>query len=122
MASRRIAAVTKVELTDRQRYWLDHIQAAEGSGEPLKRYAKRKRLSVNSLYEAKRRLRKAGALSSATPSDRREPTSSRFVPVSRVAASGPSAPLRVRLSSGVQLEWAEAPRGDALRDLVEALS
>jgi len=40
----------------------------------------------------------------------------------RIAASGPSAPLRVRLSSGIELEWAEAPRGDALRDLVEALS
>ena len=34
---------------------------------------------------------------------------------------GVSSPLRVRLGSGAVLEWAEAPRGEALRELVGVL-
>jgi hypothetical protein len=53
------------ELTDRQRYWLEHIRAAEQRGEPVKSYAKRLGLASSSMYEAKRRLRGLGVLDAA---------------------------------------------------------
>lgn len=118
MAARRSRSQAPPELSDRQRYWLKHIRAAEQKREPLKHYAKRLGLSEQALYEAKRRLRQRGVLA---PAPKRRPASVRFVQV--VAASGPEsrpAPstLRVQLASGAVLEWCEAPAGEVLRELI----
>ena len=117
MAARRSRSQASPELSERQRYWLKHLRAAERKREPLKHYAKRLGLSEHSLYEAKRRLRLRGVLAPA-PKGRAAPP--RFV---RVVATAPearptSSPLRVQLASGAVLEWAEAPVGPALRELL----
>ena len=106
------------DLSERQRYWLEHLRAAEGRGEPLKHYAVRKGLSAHSLYEAKRRLRALGVVA---PAAARRLGRSRFARVSVPAAARPT-PLRARLASGVMLEWSEAPQGEALRELIGWLS
>lgn len=51
-----------VELTPTQSKWLAEIQTCEHSGEVLKHYAARKGLSIHTLYQAKRILRKKGVL------------------------------------------------------------
>ena len=107
------------DLSERQRYWLKHLRAAERKGEPLAGYAERLGLSKSSLYEAKRRLRAIGVISSAPG---RTTSSPEFVRVVLPESSRVRASLRVRLGSGAQLEWSEAPRGDALRELVGLLS
>jgi hypothetical protein len=117
MAPRRTRSQASPELTERQRYWLWHLRAAERKGEPLKHYARRLGLSEHSLYEAKRRLRLRGALS---PARKRRPAPPRFV---RVVAPGSEpgpvpSPLRVQLASGAVLEWTEPPTGEALRELI----
>jgi hypothetical protein len=117
MAAGRSGSRTPPELSERQRYWLKHIRTAERKGEPLKHYAKRLRLSEQALYEAKRRLRLHGVLA---PAPKRRFGSGRFV---RVVAAGPKArpaslPLRIQLASGAVLEWAEAPAGEVLRELI----
>jgi hypothetical protein len=117
MAARRPRSQASPELSERQRYWLKHIRAAERKREPLKHYAKRLGLSESSLYEAKRRLRVHGVLAPAREHRR---AAARFV---RVVAAGPEAgpaasPLRVQLASGAVLEWVEAPTGEALRVLI----
>jgi hypothetical protein len=117
MATRRARSEASPELSERQRYWLKHIRAAERKREPLRHYAKRLGLSEHSLYEAKRRLRLRGVLG---PAPEQRTAAARFV---RVVAAGreprpaPS-PLRVQLASGAVLEWSEAPAGEALRDLI----
>jgi hypothetical protein len=105
------------ELSERQRHWLKHIRAAERKREPLKHYAKRLGLSEHSLYEAKRRLRRRGVLA-ASPEHRS--ASARFVRVVEGATEPRpmSSPLRVQLASGAMLEWAEAPTGEALQELI----
>ena len=119
MASRRGGGETSPELSERQRYWLGHLRAAERKGEPVKHYAKRHGLSEHSLYEAKRRLRKLGVLA---PVALQRTGSRRFARVAVSGAPAPSgSPLRVRLASGAVLEWNEAPRGEALRELVGML-
>ena len=127
MASGRGGGQTPPVLSERQRHWLKHLRTAERQGEPLKHYAKRLGLSEHSLYEAKRRLRELGVIAPAAarrPGSGSSAGSARFarvaVPEAAVVASG--SPLRVRLASGAVLEWSEAPRGEALRELVGVLS
>ena len=52
-------------LTDRQRFWLEHLRAC-GSGS-LKAYAAAHGLDVRALYDAKAGLKRKGALSSGGP-------------------------------------------------------
>ncbi len=66
MTARGRAAKTEQELSERQRYWLDHLRTAEAKGEQLKGYAKRLGLSEYSMYEAKRRLRESGVIAPAS--------------------------------------------------------
>ncbi len=47
-------------LTERQRYWATHIEAAERGGDSLKAYADTHGLDVQSLYRAKSHLRSMG--------------------------------------------------------------
>ena len=119
--SRRRAAV---KLTERQRHWLKHIRAAERKDEPLTVYAEQQGLSVSSLYEAKRHLRKAGVLAVARAPKKPERVTPEFVSVSvrEPVRSVNGSALRVRLSSGVMLEWSDAPQGEALHELVGMLS
>jgi hypothetical protein len=118
-ARRRDREATKQDLTERQRYWLKHVRAAERKGEPLRVYAKRLGLSEHSLYEAKRRLRLSGALMPAPQGGR---PSVGFVQVEVSDRDPAAASLRVRLGSGALLEWREAPQGDALRELIGFVS
>ena len=47
-------------LTPRQREWLGHLQACRRSGETIRAYAKRHRLSDQAMYQAARDLRRRG--------------------------------------------------------------
>ena len=51
---------THSPLTERHRFWLEHLRAC-GSGS-LKAYAEKHALGVSSLYEAKSRLKRKGML------------------------------------------------------------
>ena len=120
MATRKQCPKAEKDLTERQRHWLRHLRAAERTGEPVKMYAERLGLSEHSMYEAKRRLRLLGVIAPAASGKTTPPRFTRVTFAPRESA--PVASLRVRLSSGVVLEWSEAPRGDALRDLVGLVS
>ena len=120
MAARRQSSKAEKDLSERQRFWLKHLRAAERRDEPLKSYAERLGLSKSSLYEAKRRLRACGVIA---PAPQRQSPSPSFARVG-VADTGRAAfvSLRVRLASGALLEWSEAPQGDALRELIGLVS
>ena len=123
MASRRGGERAPPALSERQRDWLKHLRTAERQGEPLKHYAKRLGLSEHSLYEAKRRFRELGVIAPVAARRPGSAGSARFARVAVPEASVASgSPLRVRLASGAVLEWSEAPRGEALRELVGVLS
>ena len=111
-------------LTERQRHWLKHIRAAQRKGEPLTVYAEQRGLSVSSLYEAKRHLRKAGVIAAASEPRMPERVAAKFVSVSvrEPVRSVNGTVLRVRLSSGAILEWSEAPQGETLREIFGMLT
>jgi hypothetical protein len=120
MAARRRSSKAEKDLSERQRYWLKHLRAAERSGAPLTAYAKRLGLSEQSMYEAKRLLRGYGLIA---PAIARKTAPPRFTRVSIAPREAPPLrSLRVRLASGAVLEWSEAPQGDALRELFGLVS
>jgi hypothetical protein len=49
-------------LTERQRFWLQHLQAAEQAGVRLSDYAEREGLSVQAIYARRERCCVSGAL------------------------------------------------------------
>ena len=120
MAARRRSPEAQKDLSERQRFWLKHLRAAERKGEPLNAYAARLGLSESSLYEAKRRLRASGVIA---PAPQRRVSSPGFARVAVVDAdrTAPTS-FRARLASGALLEWSEAPQGDALRELIGLVS
>jgi hypothetical protein len=109
-------------LTLAQRKWLGHLRAAERSGGTIKEYAAGRSLSVQSLYQAGKRLRRLGVLESRT---RRRPETATpaFVKVERTAARRETGPAwRIRLPSGVIFESSAPLAHDALLSLLTALA
>lgn len=104
-------------LTLRQREWLGHLQACRRSGETIRAYAKRHRLSEQAMYQASRNLRQRGALPAAR-GRRSEKNRPGFVKVSRAERPGGMSAWRARLPNGVVLEGS----GALGRELVEALA
>jgi hypothetical protein len=96
---------------ERAAFWRRHVKAWAASSETAAAYAKRHGLAVQSLYQAKHRLnREARNSAPARPAFAR-------VELHRTAdtleKTHPA--LRMRLPSGVVLEWSSAP---AMSDLV----
>ena len=102
------------KLTERDGFWLGHLEAIEREGVAAKAYARRRRLSVDALYQAKKRLVKMGAW----PVRRRPAV--RFAEV-RVT-SAPRSGCRLRLPSGAALEWETTPEPALLAEVVAQLA
>lgn len=100
-------------------YWLEHVEAWAGSGEPATAYAKRAGISVGAFYEAKRRLIARGAWSPSAKAPREERVG--FTRVVARAAPAQGVGFRVRLPSGATLEWATAPEAAELGALLGRL-
>lgn len=63
-------ALSEPQLTEVQRFWLQHYQACQASGKSQVDYAREHGLAVKSLYSWKKRLQHIGAVDagvSATP-------------------------------------------------------
>jgi hypothetical protein len=90
-------------LTERQAYWLEHLRTCESSGLTSKAYAKKHRLSVHALYQARKEFRQRKALAS-TP-NRPSVTFTKVRVEPRVARGGV---WRVRFPNGSLIEL-EAP-------------
>jgi hypothetical protein len=54
-------------LTERQRYWLDHVQACVASGKTIAEYAAEHSLAAQAMYAGKKMLVRKGVLPSTRP-------------------------------------------------------
>ena len=118
---KRGAAGPESALTARQREWLRHLRACERSGETIQGYAARRGLSVQSLYQAGKRLRRRGVLASRSE---RRPIAHSFVKVAvaaRPVEAGAAAVWRIRLPGGVVFESSAPFESEALVSLLERL-
>ncbi len=97
-------------LSENQRRWLEHLQAADQSGLTLRDYARQRGLSVKKLYSWKQDLKRRGVL----PQPEARPT---FVPVRFI---GPNATVAVSvyLPSGVRVEVSEGVSANLLETVL----
>lgn len=92
-------------LTERQRYWLKHIQACEASGKRIAEYAADRQIDAKAMYAGKMALVRKGVL----PRTRR----SRFQRA-RVVAPVMGSEWRIQLPNGVSVAFAGPVDASAL--------
>jgi hypothetical protein len=110
--------------SERDGIWLKHHEAQQASGKDAKAYAAAVGISVQALYQERKRLREKGLLA---PGRRpRAPTVPRF---SKVAVAAPVASpsieeprFRITLPNGAVLEWSGAASVGPVGDLVERMA
>ncbi|MFK8018010.1 MAG: hypothetical protein AB8G17_21515 [Gammaproteobacteria bacterium] len=108
-------AKSKPATTKRQRYWLNHIKAADASDGSLVAYAETHKLKVKDLYQWKTALARRGVL----PSKKSE---SAFVAVSPPMPITLPTSCDVTLPNGVRLQFTGNLDASSLRDILTAAS
>ena len=109
--------------SERDRFWLKHHEAQQGSGKDAKTYASGVGISVQAFYQGRKRLREQGLLA---PGRAKATAVSRFSKVSVAApVASPSieeARFRITLPNGAVLEWSGAASVGPVGDLVERMA
>lgn len=100
-------------ITERQQFWLDHIQAAEAFNGTLVEYAKVEGLKVKDLYQWKTLLVRRGVMSGRSAQPKA------FVAVRESTAASMAALL---LPNGVRIEFSGAVDAETIQSLVTAAS
>lgn len=89
-------------LTNKQRYWLRHLEAWSKTSESLSDYARRANLKAQTLYVAKGRLVAQGLWS--TPGDVELGRAPRFVRVKAPTGTPAAASCQVHLPNGARVD------------------
>jgi len=100
------------ELTERQRYWLSHIEACEASGESLKAYAAAHGFAAGAIYAAKKVLIRKGLLGQSPGRFRRV----------HAVVPGPGCEWRVDLPNGAAVGFSGAVDATALSAVLQVVS
>ena len=96
-------------LTERQRYWLNHIRACEASGKSIADYAVDHAINVKTMYAGKKMLVKKGILP-RTHSNRFQRAQLTHVAVSH--------DWRIQLPNGVLVTFSGAVEAQTLRTVL----
>ena len=97
--------LAEMKLTERQQYWLEHIQACETSGKSVARYAEEHGFHVGAMYAGKKMLVRKGALRGAPLS--------RFQRLQTVPVTG-GLQWCIRLPNGVSVDFSGTVEAGAL--------
>lgn len=102
-------------ISERQQYWLKHLEAADASEQSMAAYATAHDLKLAQLYQWKTRLTARGVWPvSSNPSA--------FVPVAKSVSQSGAARCTVTFPNGVRLEVAGRVDAEQLRALFTAAS
>ena len=105
--------------SERDCFWLKHHEAQVASGKDARQYAAAKGISVQALYQARKRLRARGLLAPG----RAGSGAPRFAKVAVRPSPGIEEPrFRIELSNGAVLEWSGAASVGPVADLVERMA
>ena len=100
-------------LTDRQRYWLEHVQACETAGKSIAEYAAAQEFGVQAMYAGKSALVKKGVLPATQPT--------RFQRVRvQVLEATLSSQWRIGLPNGVSVAFVGEVDGQALTAILHS--
>ena len=98
-------------LTDRQRYWLEHVQACEVSGKSIAEYAATQGIAVQAMYAGKSMLVNKGVLPTTQPA--------RFQRL-RVIEAQLSSQWRIGLPNGVSVAFVGEVDSQALTAILHS--
>ena len=104
-------------LTERQRYWLEHLRACEAAGKSMRAYASESGIDARSLYGAKKRLVRGGVLAAEKRSG--------GVEFSRARVLGAAAhcdECRVQFPNGITVTFSATVEGGALSKILGAVT
>lgn len=107
-----------VSLSQRGRFWRDHLHACRAQGGTLKAYAEKHQLSLTQLYHWSTRLRRQGVLDDPSPPGR---GSHALVPVHIRHETGEGDHCRIDLPDGIRLNWPVAGDPRHLARILQAL-
>jgi len=113
------------EPTEREQFWLDHEAALAASGQTAKDYASQQGLSLQALYQARKRLRADGLMPKARASQGSSKSKPKRVSFSQIKLTAPPtahADFRLRLPNGLCLEWSGGQLPTPVIELVERLT
>lgn len=107
-------------ITERQSYWLNHINTVDAGGESRVDYAKRQGLKVKDLYQWKTRLTKLGFYEAGQ-------TVSDFVAVKRVVpkvstAARDGSSYALVFPNGIRFEFEGSVSPQVIREVVKNVS
>lgn len=106
----------RCKLSERQGWWLAHVEACDLTGASMKAYAETHGLNLASFYCWKGQLKKLGVLDGGGPGVR--PSAACLVPVKVTPASSGTAVTRIELASGITIEAPWDLDANALCDLL----
>ena len=95
----------EITLTERQRYWLEQVQACEASGKTIAEYAKAQGLDAKAMYAGKKALVRKGVLPR---------TRAVRLQRARVVSTSLGGEWRIELPNGVLVAFAGPVDGSAL--------
>jgi len=101
------------ELTDRQRYWLEKLQACESEGKSLSSYAADQGFHVGAIYAAKKTLIRKGVLP--------QTSGARFQRV-HTQAMNVSNEWRIQFPNGVSVEFSGAADAGPLSTILSTVA
>jgi hypothetical protein len=125
MGTSRSASKQLGQPSERAQFWLDHETAQAASGQTAKEYTAAEGLSLQSLYQARKRLRALGLLAAAPGRSKPSPKRSRAkaVSFSKIAvtpvATDPH--FRLELPGAMALEWSGGDVPESVVVLLERL-
>ncbi len=105
--------MSKTVITERQQYWLDHVQAADTFNGTLVEYAKVEGLKVKDLYQWKTLLTRRGFIAGKMDKPKA------FIPVQNIANSAQAVLV---LPNGVRIELTGCIDAGNVKALVAAAS
>jgi hypothetical protein len=108
------------DLSDKQRIWLEHVEACVAGGGSMKAYAEAHELDLQSFYLWKGRLKKLGLVDVVSDAERRVTGAAAIVPVAISTTSDrrAAARMRIELASGIRIEAPQDVDVDVLCDLL----
>ncbi len=105
--------VEEMRLTDRQRFWLEHIRSCEASGKSVTAYAAEHGFHVGAMYAGKKALVRKGAL----PGTQR----SQFQRVQTAAVTVDNK-WRIHLPNGVSVDFSGSVDGGLLSTVLNTVA
>jgi hypothetical protein len=113
------------DLSDKQRIWVEHIEACVAGGGSMKAYAEAHGLDLQSFYLWKGRLKKLGFVDVVSDAERRKtgvaaigPAALVPVAISTTSDRRAAARMRIELAGGISIEAPQDINADVLCDLV----